>query len=73
MTAASTDKTDLTVLTLTTSQACERLGCSRQTVYRLWKAGKLERVRFHGHTRITVDSLNALIKEIMAERMLPPS
>ncbi len=70
--AKSQAKPNLTVLTVTTSQACERLGCSRATVYRLWQAGKLERVRFHGHTRITVRSLNALIKETMTINVMRP-
>ena len=37
------------------------------------EAGELERVRFHGHTRITVRSLNALIKRTMTENILHPS
>ena len=64
---------DLKVLTLSTKEACERLGCSRSTLFRLWKKGKLERVRAHGaYTRVTVRSLNALIKETMTINVMRP-
>ncbi len=47
----------------TIEQVCGQLACSRWTVDRLCRAGKLERVRFGGRTRITARSLRALIDE----------
>jgi excisionase family DNA binding protein len=57
----------------TTAQACAQLGCSRDTIRKLWKEGKLERVRFGGQTRITARSLNALVDEVLTgDRLHPP-
>lgn len=56
----------------TTAQACAQLGCSRQTIFKLWKDGKLERVRFGGQTRITARSLNALVDEVLTDERLHP-
>ena len=49
----------------TTAQAMSQLNCSRSTIERLSKEGKLERVRFGGLTRITARSLNALVDEVL--------
>ena len=46
---------------LTTAQACARLGVSHKTLVKLWKEGKIERVRFGGQTRITARSLDGLV------------
>ena len=48
---------------LTITEVCARLGLSRQTVTRLWKDGKLERVKFGRQIRIRESSLNALLDE----------
>lgn len=71
--AKSPARPDLTVLTVTMEEACARLGCSRSTVYRLWKLGKIERVSINrGKYRVTVRSLNALIKETMTVNVMRP-
>lgn len=57
---------------LTTAQACIRLDCSRSTIRKLWKEGKLERVKFGGQTRITRRSLDALVDAILHGEMLRP-
>lgn len=49
----------------TTAQACAQISCSRSTIDRLVKAGKLERVPFGNQTRITARSLNALVDEAL--------
>jgi excisionase family DNA binding protein len=49
----------------TMQQACQQLSCSRGTVEKLWREGKLERVRFGGQTRITARSLDALVDEML--------
>jgi excisionase family DNA binding protein len=54
----------------TMAQACQQLSCSRGTVEKLWKQGRLERVRFGGQTRITARSLNALVDEMLANHTL---
>jgi excisionase family DNA binding protein len=51
----------------TTSQACAQLGCSRSTIEKLAREGKLERVKFGGQTRITARSLNALVDEVLTD------
>lgn len=56
----------------TTAQACAQLGCSRSTVEKLWREGKLERVKFGGQTRITARSLNTLVDEVMTGGTLYP-
>lgn len=56
----------------TTAQACAQLGCSRYTLAKLWKEGKLERVRFGGQTRITARSLNALLDQVLTGDTLYP-
>ena len=56
----------------TTAQACAQLGCSRNTVAKLWREGKLERVRFGGQTRITARSLNALVDEMLTGDKIHP-
>ena len=57
----------------TTAQACAQLGCTRYTVLKLWRDGKLERVRFGGQTRYTARSLNALVDEVLTgDRLHPP-
>ena len=56
----------------TTAEACAQLGVTRYTLSKLWQAGKLERVRFGGQTRITARSLNALVDEVLTgDRMFP--
>jgi excisionase family DNA binding protein len=50
----------------TTAQACAQLGCSRWTLDRMCRKGKLERVRWLGQTRITARSLNALVDEMLS-------
>jgi len=49
----------------TMAQACQQLSCSRDTVERLWRQGRLERVRFLGQTRITARSLDKLVDELL--------
>jgi excisionase family DNA binding protein len=57
----------------TTAQACAQLGCSRDTIRKLWKEGRLERVQFGGQTRITARSLNSLVDEILTgDKLHPP-
>lgn len=56
----------------TTAQACAQLGCSRATIAKLWEAGKLERVKFGGQTRITARSLNALVDSLLTGETLYP-
>lgn len=56
----------------TTAQACTQLGCSRGTIEKFWREGKLERVRFGGQTRITARSLDALVDELLAANSLKP-
>jgi excisionase family DNA binding protein len=56
----------------TTAQACAQLGCSRATIAKFWRDGKLERVRFGGQTRITARSLNALVDELLTEETMNP-
>ena len=57
----------------TTAQACAQLGVTRYTLVKLWKEGKLERVRFGGQTRITARSLNALLDEVLTgDKLYPP-
>ena len=46
---------------LTTAEAAARLGVSYKTVIRLWKEGKIERVKFGSQTQITVRSLKPLV------------
>jgi excisionase family DNA binding protein len=52
------------------AQACAQLSCSRGTVEKLWREGKLERVRFGGQTRISARSLDALVDEMLANHTL---
>jgi excisionase family DNA binding protein len=54
----------------TMAQACAQLSCSRGTVEKLWRQGKLERVRFGGQTRITARSLDALVDEMLENNTL---
>jgi len=54
----------------TMAQACQQLSCSRGTVEKLWREGKLERVRFLGQTRITARSLDKLVDEMMANHAM---
>jgi excisionase family DNA binding protein len=54
----------------TMAQACAQLSCSRGTVEKLWREGKLERVRFGGQTRISARSLNALVDEMLERHTL---
>lgn len=56
----------------TTAQACALLGCSRYTLAKLWRDGKIERVRFGGQTRITARSLNALLDQVLTGDTLYP-
>lgn len=46
-------------------QVRAQLDCSRSTVDKLCREGKLEKVRFGGHTRITRRSLDALLDHIL--------
>ena len=57
---------------LTTAQACARLDCSRSTIRKLWKEGKLERVKFGGQTRISRRSLDALVDAVLNGEVLRP-
>jgi excisionase family DNA binding protein len=50
----------------TTAQARAQLGCSRGTLDKLVREGKLERVPFGGQTRITARSLNAFVDEVLS-------
>jgi excisionase family DNA binding protein len=54
----------------TMAQACQQLSCSRGTVEKLWREGKLERVRFLGQTRITARSLDALVDQMLANHAM---
>ena len=56
----------------TTAQAMAQLNCSRSTIDRLAKQGRLERVPFGGHTRITARSLNALVDQVLTGDTLYP-
>jgi len=56
----------------TTAQACAQLGVTRYTLAKLWRDGKLERVRFGGQTRITARSLNALLDQVLTGDTLYP-
>jgi len=55
------------------AQACTQLSCSRGTVEKFWREGKLERVRFGGQTRFTARSLDALVDELLADNRLKPN
>jgi excisionase family DNA binding protein len=46
----------------TVKETQKLLNCSRSTVYKLINEGKLTRVKVLGATRITADSIAALIK-----------
>ena len=50
----------------TTAQARAQLSCGRDTLNKLVREGKLERVSFGGQTRITARSLNALVDEMLS-------
>ena len=54
----------------TIPQACAQLGVTRYTLVKLWKEGKLERVRLGGQTRITARSLNALLDQVLTGESL---
>jgi excisionase family DNA binding protein len=56
----------------TTAQACAQLGCSRGTIEKFWREGRLERVKFGGQTRITARSLDALVDELLVSNSLKP-
>jgi len=56
----------------TMAQACAQLSCSRGTIEKFWREGKLERVRFGGQTRITARSLDALVDELLNNNNLKP-
>lgn len=51
---------------LTTPQACERLGISRETLRKLIKSGEIEATRTkpgrYGHLRIKSESIDALLE-----------
>jgi excisionase family DNA binding protein len=52
----------------TITQACALLSCSRPTIYKLWREGRLELVKLGGwHTRVTFRSLNRLLNDIMKD------
>jgi excisionase family DNA binding protein len=55
----------------TMAQACAQLSCSRGTVEKFWREGKLERVRFGGQTRITARSLDALVDALLLQALKP--
>jgi excisionase family DNA binding protein len=52
------------------AQACAQLSCSRGTIEKLWREGKLERVRFGGQTRITARSLDRLVDEMLTNHAM---
>ena len=51
----------------TIPQAAEMLGCSRSKIYLLAHQKRLELVKFDHFTRVTVKSLQRLLKEIKAK------
>ena len=53
-------------------QVRAQLDCSRSTVDKLCREGKLEKVRFGSHTKITRRSLDALIDQILNDEALRP-
>lgn len=55
----------------TTAQACLQLGCSRGTVEKFWREGRLERVKFGGQTRITARSIDALVDSLLIAKHKP--
>ena len=58
---------DPAITLVTTAIVCATLGCSRDTVLRLCRQGKLERIKLNGQTRITLRSVNALVDEALEE------
>ena len=56
----------------TTAQACAQLGCSRSTIDRMVKAGRLERVRWLGQTQITARSLRDLVDGLLTGDAMYP-
>lgn len=60
-------KRDDEVALLTIAQVCTILNCSRPTIYKLKKEGRLMLVPFgKGRTRITSLSLNKYLDELMS-------
>jgi excisionase family DNA binding protein len=50
----------------TIAEAMDVLSCSRPTIYKLWREGRLELVKLGGwHTRVTSRSLNRLLNDVM--------
>lgn len=56
----------------TTEQARMQLACSRGTVEKFWREGKLEKVKFGGQIRYTARSLNALVDQLLSGDKLKP-
>lgn len=55
------------VALLTIAQVCNILNCSRPTIYKLKREGRLMLVPFGtGRTRITSESLNRYLNELMS-------
>jgi excisionase family DNA binding protein len=52
----------------TIAEATELLSCSRPTIYKLWREGRLELVKLGGwHTRVTSRSLDRLLNDLMKQ------
>jgi excisionase family DNA binding protein len=51
----------------TVAQAMAQLSCSRTTIRKLASEGKLTLVRFGGRTRITEESLNRFIENMLKQ------
>jgi len=54
-------------LTVTIPQACELTGLGRSTIYRLFDAGKLQRLKAGTRTLIKVADLEAYIESLSAK------
>ena len=49
---------------VTLAKAADRLGCSRATIYRLYKSGELELVKLGRRTKVTEKSLRKLLNQL---------
>jgi len=57
---------DLSAMTITQSEAAERLSVSRWTIWRLLRDGELEAVRIRGKTLVSTRSVEGLIERSVA-------
>jgi excisionase family DNA binding protein len=59
----------------TVAQAMAQLSCGRTTIRKLVSEGKLTLVKFGGRTRITEESLNRFIADMMKQqiKLSPPT